>query len=83
METIDRHLCSMLWDGDDFEWVSKPAEGRSGGLLIIWNKVTFELVDSFDANYFLLVEGKWGQEKFPVTIMNLHAPCDLRGKREL
>lgn len=35
MEGIDRRLCSLLWEGGDFEWESKDAVGRSGGLLVI------------------------------------------------
>lgn len=34
----------MLWEGDDFEWVSKDANGRSGGLIVIWKKGSFEML---------------------------------------
>lgn len=73
LELVDRRLCSMLWYGDDFEWVIKEEEGRAGVLIIIWNKNKFELNSNFSGNSYLVVEGWWGAEKTEVTIMNVHA----------
>lgn len=41
IEGVDRQLCSMIWEGDDFDWVAKSAEGRSGGLIILWKRGCF------------------------------------------
>lgn len=39
LEKVDRRLCSMLWVGNEFEWVSKDTIGRSGGLTVMWKRV--------------------------------------------
>lgn len=83
LASVDRSLCSQLWDGDDFEWVAKLADGRSGGLIILWSKLCFQLSDTFEGGHFLGLEGWRGAEKVRVSILNVHAPCDARGKTEL
>lgn len=80
---VDRKLCSILWEGDDFEWLSKDAEGRSRGLLIIWRKGSFNIDSTFHRPNYLGVDGFWGSERLKVTIVNVYAPCDLRGTKRL
>lgn len=53
----------MLWEGDDFEWVSKDANGRSGGLIVIWKKGSFEMLVEFSSANFMGIEGWWEKEK--------------------
>lgn len=57
LSKIDRRICSQLWPDDDFEWVGKPFVGRAGGLLIMWSKVMFELLDCFEGEHFMGVVG--------------------------
>lgn len=82
-EGIDRRLCSMLWEGDDFEWVSKDDVGRSGGLLVIWKRECFELETVFYENNYVGLEGWWGRDRVRVTLVNVYAPCDLGRKKRL
>lgn len=35
IEQVDRPLCRLLWDDDDFEWVSQPSPGASGGVILL------------------------------------------------
>lgn len=79
---MHRKLCS-LWDGDDFDWVTKDAEGRSGGLIVLWKRSSFMLSSQFQGNNFLGITGAWGSEQIQVSIVNFYAPCHLRGKRVL
>lgn len=82
LERVDRKLCSSLWEGDDFDWACKDASGRSGGLLVIWRKGCLEVSSIFFGSCFLGFDGFWGESKTRVSIVNVYAPCDLRGKRE-
>ncbi|MCI21060.1 hypothetical protein A2U01_0042224, partial [Trifolium medium] len=43
MEGIDHKLCANLWGLDDFEFASKDANGRAGGILMMWDKKAFSL----------------------------------------
>lgn len=83
MQGVDRRLCSLLREGDEFGWVSKDVVGRSGGLLVLWKKDYFELSTYFVGSNFLGVEGFWGKERIKVSLINVYAPCELRGKRLL
>lgn len=71
----------MIWEGDEFEWVSKDVVGRSGGLIILWKKGCFELIAEFNGANFLGIEGWWGKDRVKVSMVNVYFPCDLRGKR--
>lgn len=83
LEEVDRKLVSWLWEGDDFEWVAKNAVSRSGGLISIWRKGSFSLNTVFQGDHLIGLVGNWGAEQVPVTILNIYAPCDLRGKKQL
>lgn len=63
--------------------MAKNSEGRSGGLIVLWRRGSFSLLSVFQGNNYLGVEGVWGNEQLGVTIVNVYAPCDLRGKRML
>lgn len=72
-----------MWEGDDFDWVAQNADGRSGGLIIMWKRGCFVLNSEFHGDNFLGLEGFWGVDQVNVTIVNVYAPCDLRGKKKL
>lgn len=83
LEEVDQKVCSTLWEGEDFDWVAKNAVGRSGGLLMLWRKGSFSLSYEFQGDNFLGVVGLWGENQVQVSVVNVYAPCDLRGKRRL
>lgn len=63
--------------------MSKDANGRSGGLIVTWRKESFVLSSEFQGSNYLGFEGLWGTNQLRVTIVNIYAPCELRGKRLL
>lgn len=63
--------------------MANNAEGRSGGLIMLWRRSSFVLTNELHGQNFLGVEGVWGSEQIPVTIVNVYSPCDLRGKKLL
>lgn len=48
-----------------------------------WNPSSFVMSDSFEGDYLLGVEGRWGKQQLSVTIVNVHAPCELSSKKDL
>lgn len=82
-ESVDRKLCSKLWGDDEFEWVAKNSVGRAGGMIVLWKKGSFSLFLEFQGDNFLGAEGVWGSEQLGVIIVNVYAPCDMRGKKLL
>ncbi|GKV30536.1 hypothetical protein SLEP1_g39339 [Rubroshorea leprosula] len=83
MERVDKCLCRMVWDLDNFEWVAQPANGASGGILIIWNSNIFKKIGCLEGAGFLGVVGFWGEENIPCYLVNVYSPCDLASKRIL
>ncbi|GLU19133.1 hypothetical protein SLE2022_353980 [Rubroshorea leprosula] len=73
----------MLWDSDNFQWVTQSANGTSGGILIIWNASVFKKISSFQGAGFLGIQGTWGEENTPCYLVNIYSPCDLVAKRSL
>lgn len=80
---MDSKLCSLLWEGYDFDWVAQNVVGRSGGLIIMRKKRCFVLNSEFCGDNFLSLEDFWGVDQVNVNIVNVYAPCDLRGKKML
>jgi exonuclease III len=83
MEVVERSMCTWLWGSDEFGFTFKPAEGRSGGLLTIWNSNVLVSQKTSILNHTLWLEGEWGAEKKKVNLMTVYAPCDTRRKRLL
>lgn len=50
---------------------------------MLWHLSSFVLTDSFETDHLLGVVGRWGKEQLSVTIVNVHAPCDLASKIQL
>ncbi|GKV07790.1 hypothetical protein SLEP1_g19511 [Rubroshorea leprosula] len=83
LEVVDRRLCRRVWGSDNFDWIFKPSEGLSGGLLCIWESTVFKMKEVFEGRSFVGVFGAWGEERIPVHFVNIYSPCTLAGKREL
>lgn len=83
MESINLRLCQRLWGNNDVEWAFKPSEGRSGGLLSVWNRKIFSMTDSSVGDGFLVVRGIWGPDNLPCGIINIYSSCILEEKKLL
>ncbi|GKV27391.1 hypothetical protein SLEP1_g36564 [Rubroshorea leprosula] len=68
---------------DDFDWVAKASNGRSGGLLSVWNSKVFRKNGVIEGENYLGVCGLWGEEDTVVYIINIYSPCLLMGKKAL
>lgn len=45
LQEVEQSLCNTLWGDSSCEWKMSPAANSAGGLLCLWNKDAFELVD--------------------------------------
>lgn len=64
-------------------WVYSPSEGRSGGMLSIWNKEIFKLLFSFKGRGFCGICGEWGPLKIKCFLVNIYSSCNPVEKRQL
>lgn len=72
-----------LWGQGDFGFCQITAEGRSGGILSIWKKDSFQAINAFAGRGFLCVEGRWNGISELISIINVYAPQDDGQKRTL
>ena len=82
-EQVDKDVCQALWGDIDMGWESQPATNTVGGLLCIWNEKSFKVERRVTGRGFILLEGVWHQDMQKTFILNVYAPCDAIGKREL
>lgn len=52
----------MLWVLNHFDFSFKPSKGRSGEILVIWDKNIFSIKRKHVLEYALCLEGVWGIE---------------------
>lgn len=76
---------NIIWSQGEYGFCQVPANanGRSGGILCVWNKGSFDVVGAFAGNGFLCVEGRWKGSLDLITIINVYAPQDDGMKRTL
>ncbi|WJX40941.1 hypothetical protein P8452_28364 [Trifolium repens] len=82
VEKLDRRICTSLWGSNEFDFVFKEADGRSGGLLTIWGLESFKLTSSVCLNHAQITTGIWLKDNTLVVFVNVYAPCDPKLKAE-
>ncbi|KAL8515928.1 hypothetical protein ACS0TY_014579 [Phlomoides rotata] len=82
-ENIDEFLGKSVWGDGRFGWAFREAEGRSGGILSIWNSDLFVAVSCWHMKGAAIVNGLWRSERINCCIVNIYAPCPLNERIEL
>jgi hypothetical protein len=83
MEAISDSFVNNLWGSCDCDWAFLPAEGNSGGILSIWNKVKASLVFTFIGVGFVGVCLDIVNESRRCFVVNVYAKCNFRAKQQL
>lgn len=78
---ITKKMAATVWGGSEFDFVSKDAEGQSGGLLCIWDNRSFDVQSSFSGEHFVGISAKI--QDTLCYLVNAYSPCSLSGKRQL
>ncbi|KAL4309158.1 hypothetical protein GQ457_01G002270 [Hibiscus cannabinus] len=72
-----------IWSDDDFEFRMGEADGRSGGLVTIWDRNCFTLESVCQNKNFLAITGRWIRLDVQVKIVNVYAPCSVAEQAKL
>jgi exonuclease III len=83
LEVVSDSVCYSLWGNNDWEWVSCPAVGNSGGILSIWRKSIGTLVFSIVGDGFVGVCLDLFVKQIRVCVINVYSKCHLVDKRRL
>lgn len=79
-EILEENQISQLWGNLLFEYVVKPANGQSGGLLSSWVAGSCDFKFSFMGTGFIGVA--LNVDNSLLYVVNVYAPCYLNGKRQ-
>jgi exonuclease III len=83
LEVVTSSICHSIWGDDDCDWVFRPSEGNSGGILSIWRKSCATLIEAFQGEGYVGVCLEWGVEKIKCVLINVYSKCDLPAKKRL
>ncbi|KAL4318899.1 hypothetical protein GQ457_18G023820 [Hibiscus cannabinus] len=72
-----------LWYDDEVDFRFSAAEGRSGGLISVWDKNVFQVESSVIHKRFIFLKGKWLKQGFITAVLNIYGPCVLSEQVEL
>ncbi|PWA80516.1 RNA-directed DNA polymerase, eukaryota, Reverse transcriptase zinc-binding domain protein [Artemisia annua] len=78
---IDQFKVKSMWGNFRFDFVEQPSNGRSGGLVSIWDPKVFSRINEFQFEHFLIVEGIWIATHIHFFMINVYAPQDVRRKQ--
>nr|GFA07963.1 RNA-directed DNA polymerase, eukaryota [Tanacetum cinerariifolium] len=64
------------WGNYQFDFVEHPANGKSGGIVSIWDPNVFSKTKEFHFEHFLVIEGNWIASHIHCFMINVYAPQD-------
>ncbi|KAI3784929.1 hypothetical protein L1987_44037 [Smallanthus sonchifolius] len=80
---IEGEEASRLWGWSKYEMEEVGVEGRSGGLLCLWNPGVFRLQNTIKNMYFLIISGRLVGSDTEGHFVNVYAPNDPVSRRNL
>nr|GEW22148.1 RNA-directed DNA polymerase, eukaryota [Tanacetum cinerariifolium] len=66
-----------------FDFATCSAQGRSSGILGVWDKVMFQMQHTYSMKSCLCVEGTWMSTNTNLLFMSIYAPQDISRKRQI
>lgn len=82
-EVIDEFLIRSLWGQNRCGWAYRESEGRSGGIISLWNLEVSSASSSWYMKGAVVVNGFWRSERIECCIVNVYASCQVNEKIEL
>lgn len=83
LEGMSAIQVKSIWGGDRVNWMVRNSEGRSGGILSMWDPDIFSCLSSWEMPGAVIVNGFWGPDRKGCCIINVYAPNDSEGRADL
>ncbi|KAL8484569.1 hypothetical protein ACS0TY_027031 [Phlomoides rotata] len=74
---VDENLCWSVWGSRQVRWAFKAAEGRSSGIITLWNPECFSMSSSWYMDGAMIVNNFWGPNRIECCLINIYAACPL------
>lgn len=72
----NEHLIDSFWKSSEFDFASVKSDGRSGGIISVWDKNVFEVVHIMEETSCLVTVGRWINKECLVGFINVYGPRD-------
>ena len=82
-ETMTSVLDRFTIRSPQFDFVRKSSNGKSGGIVAIWDTTIFTLSNSVDGEGFLALQGRWKNINILCLLIVVYAPQDHKKKKKL
>lgn len=82
VDDVDQ-IVRLIWQHSEFGFCQLPAQGRSGGLLSIWNKSSFVASYAFAGHGFLGVSSYWNGSSKLDTFLNVYGPHEDTARKRV
>ncbi|GJX30644.1 putative RNA-directed DNA polymerase [Tanacetum coccineum] len=80
---INRYTIPYFWNNSPFDFVFKESDGKSGGILAVWDTSWFTMTDSKKGDGYLAVLGNWRNIDSLCLMVIVYSPQGLRDKEML
>lgn len=83
IQDITANNIREFWGDDNFKWMHYPANGRSGGILTIWDDENYEVMDDLQGpcSVSILIKNR-GDGKI-WSLSNIYGPTGRGNKEEM
>lgn len=78
-----RFITNLVRKHSPFSFCQSPAQGRSGGLLSIWNTEVFGVEEVFVGEGYIEVIGVWKGCPKKLVVFNVYGPQEATAKKVL
>ncbi|GJV75556.1 cytochrome P450 [Tanacetum coccineum] len=79
----NRFLIQSMWGYSTFDYALNKANGKSGGIIAIWDTSKFHMTSSIIGDGFLALTGKWLSIDIDCLFIVVYAPQALNRKKKL
>ncbi|GJX32573.1 cytochrome P450 [Tanacetum coccineum] len=79
----NRFLIQSMWGHSTFDYALNKANGKSGGIVAIWDTSKFHMTSSIIGDGFLALTGKWLSIDIDCLFIVVYAPQALNRKKKL
>ncbi|PWA38459.1 Endonuclease/exonuclease/phosphatase [Artemisia annua] len=76
LKEVDETFVKRMWYENNFGFAQLNSDGRSGGIMTIWDSNIFEGTHAAGEDGFLAVVGKWKGVEGLVGLLNIYGPRD-------